>query len=59
MASGLLQMTLSSQATVEIVGATIADGANAATIILAISFGLTFPKLAIDYVGDRRSQRQK
>jgi uncharacterized membrane protein YjjP (DUF1212 family) len=59
MASGLLQMTLSPQATVEIVGATIADGANAATIILAIGFGLTFPKLAIDYVGDRRSQRQK
>jgi uncharacterized membrane protein YjjP (DUF1212 family) len=59
MASGLLQMTLSPQATAELVSATTADGANAATIILAIGFGLTVPKLAIDYFSDRLSQRQK
>jgi uncharacterized membrane protein YjjP (DUF1212 family) len=58
MASGLLQMTLSSQATAELVSATIADGANAVTIVLAIGFGLTVPKLAVDYVGDLLSQRQ-
>jgi uncharacterized membrane protein YjjP (DUF1212 family) len=59
MASGLLQMTLSSQASAELVSATMADGANAATIILAISFGLIVPKLAIDYFGDRVSQQRK
>jgi len=53
MASGLLQMTVNSQATPELVGATLTDGANAATIILAISFGLTVPKLAIDHFSDR------
>jgi uncharacterized membrane protein YjjP (DUF1212 family) len=54
MASGLAQIT--AQATPELFSATLADGVEAAIIILAISFGLIVPKLAIDYFGNRRSQ---
>src|SRR5271155_3876952 len=50
MASGLVQLTNSSQKTWELLGATLADGAVAILIILAMSFGLIFPKLIIDYV---------
>jgi uncharacterized membrane protein YjjP (DUF1212 family) len=51
MASGLVQLTSSSQRTWELMGATLADGSVAILIILAMSFGLIFPKLIIDYVG--------
>jgi uncharacterized membrane protein YjjP (DUF1212 family) len=51
MASGLVQLTNSSQRTWELMGATLADGWVAILIILAMSFGLIFPKLVIDYVG--------
>ena len=51
MASGLVQLTNSSQRTWELVGATLADGSVAILIILAMSFGLIFPKLIIDYFG--------
>jgi len=51
MASGLVQLTNSSQRTWELMGATLADGWGAILIILAMSFGLIFPKLVIDYVG--------
>jgi len=47
MASGLLQLT-GGHITLELIGGTIADGVTAITIILAMSFGLIFPKLAID-----------
>jgi uncharacterized membrane protein YjjP (DUF1212 family) len=50
MASGLVQLTNSSQRTWELMGATIADGSVAILIILAMSFGLIVPKLIIDYV---------
>jgi uncharacterized membrane protein YjjP (DUF1212 family) len=50
MASGLVQLTNSSQRTWELMGATLADGSVAILIILAMSFGLIFPKLSIDYV---------
>jgi uncharacterized membrane protein YjjP (DUF1212 family) len=50
MASGLVQLTNSSQRTWELMGATLADGSVAILIILAMSFGLIFPKLIIDYV---------
>jgi uncharacterized membrane protein YjjB (DUF3815 family) len=50
MASGLVQLTNSSQRTRELLGATLADGSVAILIILAMSFGLIFPKLIIDYV---------
>jgi uncharacterized membrane protein YjjP (DUF1212 family) len=47
MASGLLQLAEGSQATLELIGATLADGMTALMIILAMSFGLIVPKLAI------------
>jgi uncharacterized membrane protein YjjP (DUF1212 family) len=53
MASGLLQIATRSQPTLELLGATIADGMSAAITILAMSFGLIVPKMAIDYFSDR------
>jgi uncharacterized membrane protein YjjP (DUF1212 family) len=53
MASGLVQIAGGSQPNLELIGATIADGTTAATIILAMSFGLIVPKMAIDYLSDR------
>jgi hypothetical protein len=53
MASGLLQIVGGSQVTLEMLSATAADGLIATMIILAMSFGLIVPKLAIDYFSDR------
>ena len=53
MASGLVQLTHSSEQTWELMGATLADGSVAILIILAMSFGLIVPKLIIDYFGER------
>src|SRR5215510_6781953 len=53
MASGLLQLTNSSQRTWELMGATLADGSIAFLIILAMSFGLIVPKLIIDNVSEK------
>jgi uncharacterized membrane protein YjjB (DUF3815 family) len=53
MASGLVQLTSSSQRTWELLGATLADGSVAILIILAMSFGLLIPKLIIDDVSDK------
>ena len=59
MASGLLQIASQSQATLELLGATIADGMSAAIIILAMSFGLIVPKMAIDYFSDRLARPRR
>ena len=56
MASGLVQLTKSSQRTWELLGATLADGSIAMLIILAMSFGLIVPKLIIDYVSERAAK---
>jgi uncharacterized membrane protein YjjP (DUF1212 family) len=53
MASGLLQIAGGSQTTLEMLSATAADGLIASMIILAMSFGLIVPKMAIDYFSDR------
>lgn len=50
MTSGLVDLAQGSHTTVTLIGATIADGMTAATIIVAMSFGLIVPKLAIDRV---------
>src|SRR6266436_2756543 len=52
MVSGLLQLTTSSNATLQLLGGTIADGLIAITIISAMSFGLIVPKLVIDRLFD-------
>ncbi len=57
MASGLLQLADGADATLQLLGATIADGMTAMLIILAMSFGLIVPKLVIDWVGDRGKTR--
>jgi uncharacterized membrane protein YjjP (DUF1212 family) len=53
MASGLLEIAVGPQTTLELISATIADGVAALTITLAISFGLLAPKLAIDWFRER------
>jgi uncharacterized membrane protein YjjB (DUF3815 family) len=53
MASGLLQLANNSNTTLELLGATIADGMIAITIILAMSFGVIVPKIVIDSLGDK------
>jgi uncharacterized membrane protein YjjB (DUF3815 family) len=54
MASGLVLLTTSSNTTLELLAATIADGMTAVTIILAMSFGLIVPKVVIDSLGDAK-----
>jgi uncharacterized membrane protein YjjB (DUF3815 family) len=56
MASGLLQIAGGSQATLELISATIADGMTATMVTLAMSLGLITPKLAIDYLSERSTQ---
>jgi uncharacterized membrane protein YjjB (DUF3815 family) len=58
MASGLLQLADGSHTTLELIGATIADGITAITIVLAMSFGLVVPKLAIDRLSERATQQK-
>lgn len=53
MASGLVQLTNSSQKAWELMGATLADGSTAILIILGMSLGLIVPKLIIDYVSEQ------
>jgi uncharacterized membrane protein YjjP (DUF1212 family) len=56
MASGLLQLANGPHSTLELLSATIADGLTAGTIIIAMSFGLIVPKLAIDRICERSTQ---
>jgi uncharacterized membrane protein YjjP (DUF1212 family) len=48
MSSGLLQLANGANTTLPLLGATVADGMIAFTIILAMSFGLIVPKIVID-----------
>jgi uncharacterized membrane protein YjjP (DUF1212 family) len=56
MAGGLLQLVDGSHTTLELLSATIADGMTAVTIILAMSFGLIVPKMAIERLCERTTQ---
>ena len=58
MASGLLQLANNSNTTLEVLGATIAGGMTAFTIILAMSFGVIAPKIAIDYLAEGAMRAQ-
>jgi len=51
MASGLVMLTTSSNTTLELLAATIADGMTAIMIVLAMTVGLVIPKVAIDSFG--------
>jgi uncharacterized membrane protein YjjP (DUF1212 family) len=53
MASGLLQLVNSANTTLNLLGATIADGMTAVTIILAMTFGVIVPKIVIDGFSSR------
>ncbi len=52
-ASGLVQLTNSSQRTWDLTGATLADCWIAIFIMLAMSFGLIVPKLVVDYISEQ------
>ena len=56
MASGLLQVAGGGEGSLELFNATIADGLVAAITILAMSFGLIVPKMAIDYFSNRSAR---
>jgi uncharacterized membrane protein YjjP (DUF1212 family) len=53
MASGLVQISDRTQASLELINATIADGMSAVILILAMSFGLITPKIVIDALSER------
>jgi uncharacterized membrane protein YjjP (DUF1212 family) len=53
MASGLVQLADGPQRTLDLMSTTIADGSTAILIILAMSFGLIVPKMAIDGLSQR------
>jgi uncharacterized membrane protein YjjB (DUF3815 family) len=50
-ASGLVQLASNSNASFDLLRATIADGMTAIAIILAMSFGVVAPKMIIDRFG--------
>jgi uncharacterized membrane protein YjjP (DUF1212 family) len=56
MAGGLLQLADGTQATPVLIGATIADGATAISIVFAMSLGLIIPKLGVDHISERSTQ---
>jgi uncharacterized membrane protein YjjP (DUF1212 family) len=53
MASGLVQLADGPQRTLDLMSATIADGSTAILVILAMSFGLIVPKMALDCLSER------
>src|SRR5262249_1674131 len=57
MGSGLVQIAEGTQSMADLVN-TVASGATATMIILAMSFGLIIPKLIIDYCSDRSTQTE-
>lgn len=56
MGSGFLQIAGGKHNSLDLFGATAADGLTAMMIILAMSLGLIVPKLAIDHFRDRASR---
>ena len=58
MASGLLQLTSDSNTTLPLLGATIADGMIAVTVILAMTLGVVVPKVIFDRVIRKKMRRK-
>jgi uncharacterized membrane protein YjjP (DUF1212 family) len=58
LASGLVQLAGGATTTLELIGATIADGMTALLIVFAMSFGLVTPKLVIDYLSERAASEK-
>ena len=56
MMSGLMQIAGGAQTTLPVISGTIADGVNALTIILAMSFGLIISNMIVDYLSNRSTQ---
>ena len=56
MASGLLQLASDSNTTMQLLGATIADGMIAVTVILAMTLGVVVPKVIFDRVIQRKTR---
>ena len=56
MASGLVQLADGPQRTLDLMSTTIANGSTAILIILAMSFGLIVPKMAIDCLSQRSTR---
>ena len=54
--SGLTQLAGNSHKTFELISATFADGSTAILIILAMSFGLIVPKMAIDRLSESSTE---
>ena len=50
MASGLLQVAQQTETNSALLGATVADGVTAVTIILAMSLGVILPKIVLDFL---------
>ncbi|HKD82392.1 MAG TPA: threonine/serine exporter family protein [Candidatus Angelobacter sp.] len=56
MASGLLQLANDSNTTLQLLGATVADGMIALTVILAMTLGVVVPKVIFDRVIQRKTR---
>ena len=56
MMSGLVQIAGGDQTTSSLIAGTISAGMTASIIILAMSLGLTIPKIIVDYLGNRSTQ---
>ena len=57
LAGGLVQLADGTHTTLELVSATIADGATVILVLLAIAAGLIVPKLIIDGLRNRPRRR--
>jgi uncharacterized membrane protein YjjB (DUF3815 family) len=58
-ASGLMQVASNSNASFDLMRATIADAMTAITVILAMSFGVVAPKAVIDRFGESATPRDR